>query len=44
MRSKSATLEGASTQHLDQEANEEMQEVSTQGMGLHEHFAISLVT
>ena len=41
---KSVTLKGASTQHVDQETNQEMHEVSTQGMGLHEHFAIRLVT
>ena len=37
-------MEGASTQHTDQEINQEMHKASTQGMGLHEHFAISLVT
>ena len=37
-------MEGASTQHTDQETNQEMHKASTQGMGLHEHFAISLVT
>ena len=34
MRSKSATVEGASTEHVDQETNQEMHEASTQGMGL----------
>ena len=42
--SKSITLEGASTQHANQETNQEMHEASTQGMGLHEYFAVSLVT
>ena len=45
MRSKSVTVEGASTQHVDQETNEEMHEASTQGMGLQIDikFAISLL-
>ena len=32
--SKSVTVEGASTEHVDQETNQEMHEASTQGMGL----------
>ena len=42
--SKSITLEGAFTQHADQETNQEMHEACMQGMGLHENFAISLLT
>ena len=34
MHSKSVTVEGASTEHVDQETNQEMHEASTQGMGL----------
>ena len=33
MRTKSVTLEGASTQDTNQELNQEMHEASTQGMG-----------
>ena len=33
MRTKSVTLEGASTQDTNQELNQEMHETSTQGMG-----------
>ena len=32
--SKSVTMEGASTEHVDQEMNQEMHEDSTQSMGL----------
>ena len=44
-RSKSVTVEGASTKHVDEEMNQEMHEVSTQGMGLQLDikFAISLL-
>ena len=44
-RSKSVTVEGVFTQHVDQETNEEMHEASTQGMGLQLDikFAISLL-
>ena len=45
MRSKSATVEGASTEHVDEETNQEMHEASTQSIGLQLDikFAISLV-
>ena len=32
--SKSVTVEGASTQHVDQETNQETHKASMQGMGL----------
>ena len=43
--SKSITVEGASTKHVDEETNQEMHEASTQGMGLQLDikFAISLL-
>ena len=43
--SKSVTLEGASTKHVDEEMNQEMHEASTQSIGLQLDikFAISLV-
>ena len=43
--SKSVTMEGASTEHVDQEMNQEMHEVSTQVMGLQLDikFSISLL-
>ena len=43
--SKSVIVEGASIEHVDQETNQEMHEVSTQGMGLQLDikFAISLL-
>ena len=43
--SKSVTVEGASIEHVDQEMNQEMHEVSTQVMGLQFDikFAISLL-
>ena len=45
MRSKSIIVEGAFTEHMDQEMNQEMREVFTQGMGLQLDikFAISLL-
>ena len=45
MRSKSVIVEGASTEHVDEETNQEMHEASTQGIGLQLDikFAISLV-
>ena len=43
--SKSVTVEGASTQHVDQETNQKMREASMQGMSLQLDikFAISLL-
>ena len=45
MHSKSVIVEGASIEHVDEETNQEMQEASTQGMGLQLDikFAISLL-
>ena len=44
-RSKSIIVEGASTEHVDEETNQEMHEASMQGMGLQLDikFAISLL-
>ena len=44
-RSKSVTVERASTEHVDQETNQEIHKASTQGMGLQHNikFAISLL-
>ena len=43
--SKSLIMEGASTEHVDEETNQEMHEASMQGMGLQLDikFAISLL-
>ena len=43
--SKSVTVEGASTQHVDQETNQKMREASMQGMSLQLDikFAINLL-
>ena len=45
MCSKSVTVEGASTEHVDEETNQEMHEASMQGMRLQLDikFAISLL-